>query len=146
MVNFCAVLRCGNRGDRDKDKSFYRLPSIVTHQGSQTKELFNYLFNSQGKTISWNLEMNVTLNSLNETTLTVVAHYHVSFFRAFAVTEDSIDGVLQNSGFSRSDHRPIGGRENHFPRSSGRTAFSNNAFTFGTFDSQKSSSGYILSI
>ena len=39
MVNFCAVLRCGNRGDRDKDKSFYRLPSIVTHQGSQTKEL-----------------------------------------------------------------------------------------------------------
>ena len=32
MVNFCAIIGCSNRGDRDIDKSFFRLPSIVNHQ------------------------------------------------------------------------------------------------------------------
>ena len=35
MVNFCAVIGCGNRWNRDKGKSFYRLPSIITSQGVQ---------------------------------------------------------------------------------------------------------------
>lgn len=39
MVNFCAVVGCANRADRNKDKSFYRLPAIITHQGEKTKEL-----------------------------------------------------------------------------------------------------------
>ena len=39
MVNFCAVFGCGNRGDRNKDKHFFRLPSVVTHQGEQTLDL-----------------------------------------------------------------------------------------------------------
>ena len=39
MVNFCAMIGCGNRGDRDKDKRFYRLPAVVNHQGEQTREL-----------------------------------------------------------------------------------------------------------
>ena len=39
MVNFCAVFGCGNRGDRNKDKHFFRLPSVVTHQGEQTLNL-----------------------------------------------------------------------------------------------------------
>ena len=39
MVNFCAVIGCGKRGDRDKGTSFYRLPSIITHQGEQTRRL-----------------------------------------------------------------------------------------------------------
>lgn len=39
MVNFCAVVGCGNRADRNKDKSFYRLPAIITHQGEKTKEM-----------------------------------------------------------------------------------------------------------
>ena len=34
-----AVLKCGNRSKRDKDKRFYRLPSVITHQGEQTLEL-----------------------------------------------------------------------------------------------------------
>ena len=39
MVNFCAVVGCGNRSDREKSLSFYRLPSVITHQGEKTKEL-----------------------------------------------------------------------------------------------------------
>ena len=39
MVRFCAVVGCGNRSNRDKDKSFYRLPAVVTNQGAHTEEL-----------------------------------------------------------------------------------------------------------
>ena len=39
MVNFCAVIGCGKRANRDKDTSFYRLPAIITHQGEQTRQL-----------------------------------------------------------------------------------------------------------
>ena len=39
MVNYCACIGCCNRGDKNKDKSFYRLPSVVTHQGTQTRQL-----------------------------------------------------------------------------------------------------------
>lgn len=35
----CAMVNCGNRSKRDKDKRFYRLPSVITHQGEQTLEL-----------------------------------------------------------------------------------------------------------
>ena len=39
MVNFCAVFRCGKRGDRNKGTSFYCLPAIISYQGEQTKKL-----------------------------------------------------------------------------------------------------------
>jgi len=39
MANFCAIVGCSNRADRDKTKSFYRLPSIISHQGEKTYEL-----------------------------------------------------------------------------------------------------------
>jgi hypothetical protein len=32
----CAVIGCGNRSKRNKDKSFYQLPSVLTNQGTQT--------------------------------------------------------------------------------------------------------------
>ena len=39
MVNFCAVVGCGNRANGDKTKSFYRLPAIVTGKGEALREL-----------------------------------------------------------------------------------------------------------
>ena len=39
MVNFCAIVGCANRGDRDKGKSFYRLPAVIHNQGAATEEL-----------------------------------------------------------------------------------------------------------
>jgi hypothetical protein len=39
MVNFCDVKGCSNRADKDKNKSFYRLPAIIKHQGSETESL-----------------------------------------------------------------------------------------------------------
>ena len=39
MLLFCAIIGCANRGDRDKEKCFFRLLSIITHHGDQTWEL-----------------------------------------------------------------------------------------------------------
>ena len=38
MVNCCSVFGCSNRSDREKDRSFHRLPKIITHLDEQTKE------------------------------------------------------------------------------------------------------------
>lgn len=35
----CVVVNCGNRGMRDKDKHFYRLPAIITREGPKTEKL-----------------------------------------------------------------------------------------------------------
>ena len=39
MVNFCAVVGCSKRSNRDKDVRFYCIPGVITHQGQQTLEL-----------------------------------------------------------------------------------------------------------
>ena len=38
MVNFCAVVGCANRVDRDS-KSFFRLPKVIKKQYAETLEL-----------------------------------------------------------------------------------------------------------
>ena len=40
-------VNCANRSDRDKGIRFYRLPSVITHQGVQTKE------RSQERQLAW---------------------------------------------------------------------------------------------
>ena len=47
MVNFCDIVGCSNRIGRDKGKSFFRLPKIITHQG---KEARSY---SEGRRTMW---------------------------------------------------------------------------------------------
>ena len=32
MVNFCACVGCSNRWSRNKEKSFYRLPTVIVHK------------------------------------------------------------------------------------------------------------------
>ncbi|XP_029957071.1 uncharacterized protein LOC115395600 [Salarias fasciatus] len=39
MVNFCAIVGCATRADRDVSRSFFRIPALVTHQGEQTREV-----------------------------------------------------------------------------------------------------------
>ena len=39
MVNFCAIIGCSNRTDNHKERSFYHLPAIITHQGAETETL-----------------------------------------------------------------------------------------------------------
>ncbi|PWA33138.1 hypothetical protein CCH79_00018706, partial [Gambusia affinis] len=38
MPSFCAIVGCGNRGQRDV-KSFFRLPAVITNQGEKTESL-----------------------------------------------------------------------------------------------------------
>ena len=35
MVNFCAVYRCSNRSNREKDRSYFRLPAIITRPNDE---------------------------------------------------------------------------------------------------------------
>ena len=39
MPSFCAVFDCSNRYDREKSKSYYRVPKVITHQGEQAQKL-----------------------------------------------------------------------------------------------------------
>ncbi|KAK6180419.1 hypothetical protein SNE40_012579 [Patella caerulea] len=39
MPAFCAVYGCSNRHDRERNRSFYRLPKVITHQGQKSKDL-----------------------------------------------------------------------------------------------------------
>ena len=39
MPSFCAVFGCSNRHDREKNRSYYRLPKVINHQGEQTQKL-----------------------------------------------------------------------------------------------------------
>ncbi len=33
MVNYCNVIGCHNRSDRQQDKQYYRLPKVLNNQG-----------------------------------------------------------------------------------------------------------------
>ena len=39
MVNFCAVLRFSNRSNREKDREYYRIPSIVSRSKPKKQAL-----------------------------------------------------------------------------------------------------------
>ena len=39
MPSFCAVFGCSNRHDRENDRSYYRLPKVIKHQGEKTQQL-----------------------------------------------------------------------------------------------------------
>ena len=39
MVNFCAVLGCSNRSNREKDKVYYRIPAIVSRSKPKKQAL-----------------------------------------------------------------------------------------------------------
>ena len=39
MVNFCAVFGCSNRSNREKDKSYFRIPAIVTRSNAKKQAL-----------------------------------------------------------------------------------------------------------
>ena len=39
MVNFCAVLGCSNRFNREKDKGYYRIPAIVSRSKPKKQAL-----------------------------------------------------------------------------------------------------------
>ena len=39
MVNFCAVFGCSNRSNRNKDKRFFRIPTVKSNVGDNLKLL-----------------------------------------------------------------------------------------------------------
>ena len=39
MVNFCVVLGCSNRSNREKDKEYYRFPAIVSRSKPKKQAL-----------------------------------------------------------------------------------------------------------
>ena len=39
LVNFCAVYGCSNRSNREKDRSYFRLPAIITRPNDEKQAL-----------------------------------------------------------------------------------------------------------
>ena len=39
MPSFCAVFNCWNRADREKDKSYYRFPSVIENNSEEGLKL-----------------------------------------------------------------------------------------------------------
>ena len=39
MVNVCAIFYCSNHADREKEKSFFRVPKIIQHRSQEDKDL-----------------------------------------------------------------------------------------------------------
>ena len=39
MVNFCAIFGCSNRSNRNKDKRFFRIPTVKSNVGDNLKLL-----------------------------------------------------------------------------------------------------------
>ena len=39
MVNFCAIYGCSNRSNREKDRSCFRLPAIITRPNDEKQAL-----------------------------------------------------------------------------------------------------------
>ena len=53
----CAMVGCGNRSSRDKEKRFFRLPTVIDHQGELTLSISKqrqslWLSRSRGKTLN----------------------------------------------------------------------------------------------
>ena len=58
MPNFCAVVGCGNRGDRD-ERSFFRIPRIPETDGWKASEM-DYSFKE-----SWIDEKKAEITEMN---------------------------------------------------------------------------------
>ena len=39
MVNYCKVIGCTNRSDREIDRKFFRLPAVIANQGEECRKL-----------------------------------------------------------------------------------------------------------
>ena len=69
MVKFCAVYDCSNRSNREKTKSYYRIPQIVTKQGKEALKLsterrrkwMNAIFNKHAEKIWMRNHVNFTI-------------------------------------------------------------------------------------
>ena len=58
MPVFCAIVNCSNRHGRD-NKSFFRLPKVIEHQGDKTQELSKL---KRDETSGWRISPGQTSN------------------------------------------------------------------------------------
>ena len=98
MPAFCAVFGCANRKNRNRDKSYYRLPKVIVHQGERTNEL------SQARRDKW--LANIARSDLNPTTLRnlrVCSDHFVGkfmFWQMFLIVSPLFKCVLLASRYS----------------------------------------------
>lgn len=87
MVLFCRVLGCHNRGSRGNDRSFYRLPAVVTGQGEKTQEL------SEERRRLWLASLNQDFTGKTITNVRVCSDHFVSKRKASLYDRNSPDWV-----------------------------------------------------
>ena len=72
MVNYCRVLGCHNRSDREKDLYFYRLPQVITNQGEDCLNI------SEGRRRFWLAKLNQDFYEKNVDNIHVCSAHFIS--------------------------------------------------------------------
>ena len=72
MVLKCSIYGCSNRKEREKDLHFYRLPSIISHQGEETKKL------TSDRRREWMAKIGQDFNNVNLDNVKVCSEHFVS--------------------------------------------------------------------
>lgn len=72
MVNYCRVLGCNNRPDRDRHLQFYRLPKVIRNQGEQCRRL------SEERRRLWIAKLNQDLKGKNLDNIRICSAHFVS--------------------------------------------------------------------
>ncbi|XP_067226618.1 uncharacterized protein [Chanodichthys erythropterus] len=87
MVNYCRVLGCTNRSDREKHLEYYRLPKILTNQGEECKKL------SEERRRLWLAKLNQDFQGKNLDNIRVCSNHFLSGKRSDLYKKDDPDWV-----------------------------------------------------
>lgn len=72
MVNYCRVVGCHNRSDRETHLQFYRLPKVIKNQGEQCGKL------SDDRRRAWIASLNQNFSGKNFDNIRICSAHFVS--------------------------------------------------------------------
>ena len=101
MVNYCRVLGCHNRSDRESDRQFYRLPEIITREGEKTQEL------SSERRRLWLAKLNQDFTGKNLKNIRVCSDHFVKSKFSFIFVHQSFVSKVPNGPMGQRESRGI---------------------------------------
>ncbi|XP_074542190.1 uncharacterized protein LOC141802550 [Halichoeres trimaculatus] len=87
MVNYCRVLGCTNRSDREKHLKFFRLPKTIANQGEECKQL------SEERRRLWLAKLHQDFRGKNLDNIRVCSQHFLSGTKAYLHRKDDPDWV-----------------------------------------------------
>ncbi|XP_052254004.1 uncharacterized protein LOC127860158 [Dreissena polymorpha] len=127
MVNYCRVIGCHNRSDREKGRSFYRIPEVITNQCEKTHEL------SEERRRKWLASLNQDLTGKTVKNIRICSDHFIGKKKADLFARDNPDWTpFLNMGTSRQVNTPDNMSSRYF-RKKGRAEKSDAAKTLLMF-------------